>query len=91
MELKYVHDVPLDSIVSSAIPNICNHYHGTNIGGISDSTNDNDVWMQIFKYDGHETAKVIVYDVRSERIMSITKINGTYRSWNNIVSVQQNI
>lgn len=79
--IKGVSNCTLDSIVESSDPNVCNLYHGTFISGIAGVDDDNDVWIQVFKYHNYNTAKVIVYDVRSEKVMTISKLNGTYTSW----------
>lgn len=78
----------LDSLVTSAKPNTNNMYHGINVLGLPQEygfTDDNDVWVNIIKYDGYETAKVTLYDVRSDGIYTISKLNGDYGYWHSLI------
>ena len=72
LAIKTVSNCILDSIVESSNPNVCNLYRGSFISGIFDLVEDNDVWIQVLKYPNYNTAKIIVSDVRSGRVMTIT-------------------
>ena len=86
MSYKHVSNSSLEDIISSCNTGR-NIIWGQNITGIKDLTNDNDLYMDVLVYPdtSYRTAKIIVYNNRSEGIYAISILNGSWTSWKVIV------
>ena len=72
-----------EDLANSSDSDVINCYHAQNMvgcpNGVVDS--DNDLWVVIFKYPNYKTSKILVFDVRSEKIWSFTFLNGSPTRW----------
>lgn len=88
--IKNVSEKTIDEIATSSDENVCSFYYGENIYGVSNLVTPNKIWIQVLKQD-YANLKVIVYDVNSERIMSISKMNNTYTTWHDLYNSSHNV
>ena len=82
IDYLYVSNRTFESIVPLARQNGLTVFHGQNISGISGLDENNDVVIEIYRYPGDfYTHKVIVYDFRSEKILTISCLNNYWFGW----------
>lgn len=82
LDYLYVSNRTFESIVPLARQNGLTVFHGQNISGITGLDEDNDVVIEIYRYPGDiYTHKVMVYDFRSEKILTISCLNNYWFGW----------